>query len=322
MTRMKSNPFLAMGLCCLLGLVLGGCAPFDFFNHDFLNEFQPLGITSLNTLQGAGPINLVLENLSEEARHQETAVFTIYYIDAQGNQQTVTTKPLKAVPVDKRDPSKANFDPSYRTIVVLDCGVREIWFSGTVYRTRFVGQEETVDLGNQQSVDISYTTSYIVRTPSDLSVPATKMTTTDFEALSAVQMPPFHLQQTKHFKCGDIIVVGLLDQRTGNQTIDLVDFDDEITYTDLNSLSEQYYHIDPNDPNSPANSNVRYGRWIFDPAHSFFFEEYVYPKGYIIIPLTVPNMEGIDQAFDILVQMAAQFAGDLPSQVTPKRRIP
>jgi len=33
-------------------------------------------------------------------------------------------------------------------------------------------------------------------------------------------------------------------------------------------------------------------------------------------------MEGIDQAFDILVQMAAQFAGDLPSQVTPKRRIP
>jgi len=311
MTNVKSNLFLKAGLFFLLSVVVTGCSPVDYFNNTFLNEFQPLGYTSLNTIEGRGPLNIVVENLTEEARHQESAVFTINYIDQQGNYQTLTTPPLNAVPLDQRDPNSPDFDPSYRSIIVLDCGIREMWFSGTVYRTKIVEKEETIDLGNDKSQDISFVSASVVKFTDPNS--EIELSTSEFSSIDAPQMPPFHLQQTKHFKCGDIIVVGLLDQRTGNQRIDLQTYSDGVNYVDLNSIP---YVISEGDPNLfPPGTNPRF---VFNPTHSLIMQEYVYPKGYVILPLTIPNMTGIDQAYSVLLQMAAELANQKTTTTTKR----
>jgi hypothetical protein len=303
MTRTKSSQLVSAGAFSPLIALLSGCAGFDrFFNPNFLNTEQPFGQTSLNTVKGSGPVTIVVENLTTEARHQENAQITINYIDEQLNTQMFTTQPLNAVPEANRDPNKPNYDSSYRQIIVLNCGIQEVWFNGIVYRTRIDSQTQTIVLGNQQSTDITYSAAAITRFPADVSLPATSMTTIlPFDAYIAPQFLPSHLLQTKHFQCGDVILVGVLDQRTQNSQIFLQQYTTQ--YTDLNSLSKAFPTSNSNLQPPPPNQ-----RFIFDPTHAELTGEYQYPVGYTIIPLVLPNMTGVVQAESVLVQMAAQSA--------------
>jgi hypothetical protein len=309
MTRLKSRTLLMAGICCLWGMALTGCSIADYFNPTFLDTFQPLGINSLNTIEGKGPVNVVVENVTTEAKHQESALITVIYMDAQGKTLSLTSQPLNAVPEAKRNPLNANFDDSFRDTLVFDCGIQQILFTGTVYRTKIVENKQTIDLGNNKSQDINYITASVIRVPADLFKPATQMITSVQDTFTAVQVPSVPLLLTKHFQCGDVILVGLLDQRTRNQMIDLQTY--EAAYTDLNSLAVNLVP-DPNDPNAIPNPSLFPSgpnpQFIFNPSHSYIQAEYQYPVGYVIIPTAMPNMTGIDQVFTTLISIAATNA--------------
>jgi hypothetical protein len=316
MTKKKSSYLILTGIFFLGGLFTGGCGTFNLFNNDFLNQYQPLGQTSLNTLQAKGPVTIVLENLTAEAKHQENAMFTVYYIDEQGNQQTLTPQtPLKAVPAslpnpadpthpfDPRNPSDPHFDPSYRQVYVLDCGVKEIWFSGTVNRTQINSGTATVNLGNQQSQSITFCSALVTKTG---TAPNVKLITNQFQAFPAVQIPPAHLQEKAHFQCGDVIVVGLLDQMNAAKA--MIPMSLTCDYTDLNSLPQTF---PPTDPNLfPPGANPLY---IFNPTHSLLLAEYQYPASYVIIPIALPNMAGVNTVLPLMQQVAAEYAEKNPS---------
>ncbi|MFA5866173.1 MAG: hypothetical protein WC975_15985 [Phycisphaerae bacterium] len=301
MTRTKSSQLVSAGVIFLSIMLFSGCATFDnLLNPTFLNTEQPFGQTTLNTVQGKGPVTIVLENLTAEARHQEYAFINIFYIDEQGNTLGVGVG-LKAVPEAQRNPASANYDSSFREVIVLDCGIKELWFSGIVYRTRIETKTQTIVLGNQQSQDITFGTAAITRIPSDLAVAATSMTSLQFDSFLAPQFVSSHLLQTTHFSCGDVVLVGLLDQQTQNSMIDLQQYTSQ--YTDLNSLSNTFATTNSNLFPSPPSQ-----RFIFDPTYAELMGEYQYPAGYTVIPLVLSNMVDVDQALGTLKQIAAQNA--------------
>lgn len=289
MTRHKSKFLYFAGLMCLLQGIFAGCGTVDLFNESFLNEVFPSLGGSLITVEAKGPLTVVLENLTVEARHQEYAAMGINYVDAQGNGQTVSMRTLSAVPEDQRDPSSPDFDSSYREILVLDCGIREIWFYGTAYRTKIEIKTETVDLGNSQSTSVSFTTASVVKSRD--ADGTYSFNTLEYSNYTAVQVPPAHLKVTTHYKCGDVIVVGLLDQRSNNRSIVPQTYG-EANYVDANSIpgdfGTQLYVGDLN------NTRIR--------------QEYQYPAGYVVIPLVMPNLTSLNDAAGQLVEVAAQYA--------------
>lgn len=298
-------------LLVILGLVLGGCASLNLFNNTFLNTFQPFGVTSLNNVEAKGPLTVVVENLTVEARHQEFAQIVISYVDETGNIRSVQSSPLRAVPLNQRDPTKANFDPSYREILVLDCGVQSMAFSGVVSRTAIrVVQTPVVPLvstttdNNTSTTVVTDTVNIDVASPAvlrDNSTTPARLTTQTFEQFVATQVPAAPLIQTLHYQCGDVVVVGLLDQQTTNNQIALQLYPS--TFDNANGLSANF------DNATRDTALFPYGfPWLYDPTNSYLTAEYQYPVGYVLIPLVLPNIQGIDQVLPVMQQIAAQNA--------------
>jgi hypothetical protein len=273
---------------CLLQGLFAGCGTVDLFNETFLNEFFPSLGGSLVTVQAKGPLTVVLENLTVEARHQEYAAMGISYLDANGTSQTVSMRTLDAVPEDERDPSSADFNSAYREIIVLDCGIQEIWFNATAFRTKIAVKTQTVTLGNTQSTSITFTTASVVK--SQEADGTYSFDTLEYSNYAAVQVPAAHLQVTKHYKCGDVIVVGLLDQRSNNQTI--VPQTYEADYVDVNSIPGDF------------GTNL----YVADLNNTRIRQEYQYPIGYVLIPLVMPNLASINAAAGQMVEIASQYA--------------
>ncbi|NLE30440.1 MAG: hypothetical protein GX629_12300 [Phycisphaerae bacterium] len=289
MTKHKSKFLYFAGAICLLSGLFAGCGATDLFNDQFLNQFFPDLGGSLSTIRGKGPLTIVLENLTIEARHQEYATMGISYIDSTGAPQSVSRRTLLAVPEEDRNPASADFDPRYREIIILDCGIQEIWFSGTVYRTTIEEKDETVTLGNEESVQINFATASVVKSQDEEG--EFEFFTQDFSNFSAVQIPTAHLQVTRHYKCGDVIVVGLLDQRGPNRAI--VPQVYESDYVDANSIPGEF---------GPTE------RFVPDVNNSRLRQEYRYPVGYVVIPLVMPNLTGVYSATSAMIDIAAANA--------------
>jgi hypothetical protein len=287
MTKHRSISPIFMAAYCLLLSMVTGCGSLNLLNNDFLNTFMPLGQTSLNSVEGKGPVTIVLENLTVEAKHGEDAIITIHYVDENGITQQFTPKTLNAVPADQRDPAGDDYDSSYKETIILDSGVREIWVTGTVYRTSIEIKTET----SQISTNTTTTYTYCSASPNNT------------QSYTAYQLPPVHLEESKHFKCGDVIVVGLLDVRSRNGNVIWQTYACE--YTNWDSLSAATQAESGKTPFSLFPSNIQL---ISDPVNQWIQTEYEYPAGYVLIPVALPNLAGADSLLPAMVKIASEFA--------------
>jgi hypothetical protein len=303
MIRHKSKVLYLAGLLCLFQGVFVGCGSTDLFNDTFLNTFFSWAGGSLNTVQAKGPLTIVLENLTYEYRHGEYAAMGISYIDADGNTMTVSNRILDAVALDNRDPSSDTYDSDYREVIILDCGLQEIWFTATVYRTTITSDTETITLSSSSTLDITYAT----------------IKSSAYTSFTAAQTPSAHLVQDEHFECGDVIVVGLLDARYSNGAIIPQTYDDEITYTDLSILSgtwdstaKTYTYEDVYGDEHVASSVTVYSsNFILDASKTLLRGEYYYPAAYVLVPLALPNIDDVSgdvySATSALENQAAEY---------------
>jgi hypothetical protein len=280
-------PIVMIAACLLLSMVMG-CSSLNILNNDFLNTFMPLGQTSLSNIEGKGPVAIVLENLTVEARHGENAIITIRYIDENGNTQWLTpSNPLPAVAEDQRDPQGPNYDGSYKETFILDCGVREIWVTGVVYRRAIELTTETDQSNTVLSRDYTYCT-------------ASPNTT---QSYIATQLPEAHLKESKHFKCGDVIVIGLLDGRLANGSGSWQTY--ACDYTNWASLSVETQAATGATPFSLLPSNIQL---ISDPVNQWMQLEYRYPTHYVLIPAALPNLAAVADALPMLIGIAVENA--------------
>jgi hypothetical protein len=313
MTKHKPLPWLLNLVFCMCLGCLAGCGSLNMFNSNFLNTFLPFGWSSLNQVEGKGPVTVILENLTKEANHQENAVITINYIDANGVTQTFTPSPLNAVDEDKRDPASADYDPSYKETIILDCGVQEIWVTGTVYRTTISEETQTIDIGNNNTLSITYTTASVIKGKD--SEGNTEFTTTEYSSYTANQLPSAHMVVSQHFKCGDVIVIGMMDQQARNGAF--VPQTYTATYADINSLpgnavfqnSNWFYYP----PDSTTGIQMLTSQFVPDTNNTLIREEFTYPAGYVLIPIVLPNVSDVENinftaVNESLEDLAAKYA--------------
>ncbi len=315
MAKDLTSRFVYLLILCSVFAFLTGCADLNMWNNAFLDQYQPFGVSSLDLVQGKGPVVVVIENLTTEACHGEYADVVVHYIDESGSERTYPVRNIPAVEESKRDPQQSNFDSRFRRTVILSCGVRAIWIEAKIYRRKIISEEDerqfilerdangdpihrTITLPDGTTQDFTYghfEGHAGTGTGGTEKTTISRVDATTFESLSAVRVPPNSvLEETKHFKCGDVVVFGILDHLRSDGRIYNPTYTSNLTYftaSDFlcNGRNRQLY--DPNtqqynDINNP-NDTVYYE----DPNHILLTSFYQYPDAYIILPIVMPNTD-------------------------------
>jgi hypothetical protein len=276
-----------------------------------MNTFlSPFGVSSLDKVEGTGPVTVVLENLTAEGSHGEYAKVTVNYIDASGTTQTYTIT-LDAVDADKRD-----VNTSYKKTITLDCGVQAIWFSATIYRVTISEEEDTVTV-DQTETTVNYTTAAVDRkTDSEGNVVLEGNT---FTAYTATQLPNVQLLVDSHYKCGDVIVAGVMDELNSKGNIVLQTYA-TATYVDVASLpgttklTNGLWYYYPPDSTTGVAMLAGSSSYLLDSSNNYIQGEYPYPAAYSIIPVVYSNVSGlsdvIDDANEAIEQTAIEYSDD------------
>ena len=285
------------------------------FNSAFLDQYEPLGISSLDLIEGKGPVVVIIENLTTEACHNEYCDVIVHYIDESGVSRTYPVRNIPAVKQEYRDPNNARFDSSFRRTVILNCGVRSIWIDATIHRRLIVSEENdqqfilerdangdpvhrtiTLPDGSTQTFTYGHFEGHSESgTGNAEKVTVCRVDSTKLESVSAIRVPPMaRLEETKHFKCGDVVVFGILDHLRSDGKIATPTYNCRLTYfTETNFLcngrKRQIYNETTQqyeDINNPTDS-VYYE----DPNHTLLTKFYQYPDAYIILPMVMPGTD-------------------------------
>ncbi len=315
MAKQAISRFMYLSILFVSIVFLAGCGDLNMFNSAFLDQYEPLGISSLDLVEGKGPVVVIIENLTTEACHGEYCNVVVYYVDESGAQRTYPVRNIPAVSEENRDPTGANFDASFRRTVILNCGVRKIWIEATIYRRSIVSEENdqqfilerdangdpvhrTVTLpdGTSQQFTYGHFEGHSESgTGNAEKVTVCRIDSTKFDSISAIRVPPTSvLEETKHFKCGDVIVFGILDHLRSDGEISTPTYTCRLTYFTENDFlcngrKRQIYNETTqqyDDINNPTDS-VYYE----DPNHVLLTEFYQYPDAYIILPMVLPGTD-------------------------------
>lgn len=328
--------FVRLFVLVIIGVTLTGCLNFNLFNDSFLDKFEPFGITSLDQVQGKGPVNIVLENLTTESCHGEYVGVTVFYLDSSGAQRSLPVRNIPAVAPDKRDPTAANYDPDFRRTIVLSCGVRAVWIEATVYRRKITAKTKAdsayIPDVNEKTKDIIFPDGSHNTFPfgdvkgrtegttggSDVTFYSVEST---FEGKSAFRFPPGAiLSETRQFKCGDVIVFGILDRLASNGTIIEQTYADDVTYTYFTAGD----FLCNENPRQIWNETTQQFEDITNPSESVYYDDanqtllkkfYQYPDAYIILPFVISGIDQINAASTALVTQAQQLAGKIDQQI-------
>jgi len=205
-------------------VLLTGCATLsDVFTGQFLDTFQPFGQDSVTAPQRQGVVIVVVENLTEEWRHGETASFEITF-DGEGQGQFVQGD-VKAVPRQLR-----TIVSGHRRTTLLPCTVNSVTVTATVSQTELRANDVEIPTGQDQTATQTQ------------FVPQCNLTV-ETAAVASV---------TTEVQCGDIVVFGLLDNRDREGDLIFPDFgaqaadQTDVVYNPGTVISGQITFTDPN----------------------------------------------------------------------------
>jgi len=204
------------------------------WNDDFLDTFQPWGMTAEDQMQGEGPLIVVVENLTRAANHSERANI---HISAESRTASGISTTLMSVPAQDRPGNEA-----YRDTFVLNCkDVQSVSMQATLNRVSvisesvsgvFQGENETIYLATEgasveewgfqrgQIIDAAETG---VENAEDSEHSVCRIEMTDQNDTVRVDIPVVStfssFTRNTHFECGSVLVFGITEGRV-NGAID------------------------------------------------------------------------------------------------------
>jgi len=174
-------------------LMACSCTATDIFSAQFLDDFAPFGLTPVTDRDRTGVIIVVMENLTREWRHGETAAFSGTY----GQTGAFIEPGVPSVPRELR----ATLTSHTRTIL-LPCTAQTVSVGATVSRTSLRTDSREVTRGdNETFTEIRWIPQCGL---SDTSAPV--------------------VGTSDNVSCGDIIIFGLLDLLDENGALVVPDY--------------------------------------------------------------------------------------------------